>query len=276
MPPGETCPLATREATAAPGEGKGPAGQTSDVTGRAVRIGAAVLAVACGLAQACDASSAFTFDDEFSGPSGARPPANWSYDIGNRGWGNHEAETYTSSRANSYEDGAGHLVIKAVREPDGTWTSARLVTLGHFSQTYGTFAARIKFPGGAGMWPAFWLLGDNGEAGGEIDIAEEYGNPAWGNSSSSVYGQHDSASRATGDTHAGTGWHVWAMSWSSTSVKFFEDGKLLLTVKAFPGWPRSGMYMILNLAVGGSGGGPIPAATTSAEMLVDWIRVSSG
>ena len=250
-------------------------GQIRKVTGKAGTFGAAILAAACLLTQSCDASSPLTFDDEFNGVRGTPPPANWSYDIGNRGWGNHEVENYTSSRANSYLDGTGHLVIKAVREPDGTWTSARLVTLGHFSQTYGTFSARIKFPGGAGMWPAFWLLGDNGEAGGEIDISEEYGNPAWGESSASVFSQHDSINRATGDTHAGTGWHVWAVNWSPTSIEFLEDGKPLLTVKAFPGWPSGGMYMILNLAVGGSGGGKVPASTKSAEMLVDWVRVSS-
>ena len=102
------------------------------------------------------------------------------------------------------------------------------------------------------MWPAFWLLGDNGEAGGEIDIAEQYGNGIWDDSSASVYSQNDTTERVTGDTHAGTGWHVWTMSWSPTSIKFYKDGKLLLVVKPFPGWPRGKMYMILNLAVGGS------------------------
>ena len=207
----------------------GPGGRENGgtVTGQG-RLGAAALAAACLILNACAGSPALSFDDEFNGAKGAPPPANWGYDIGSRGWGNHELETYTSSRANSYLDGSGHLVIKAIREPDGTWTSARLVTSGHFSQAYGTFTARIKFPGGAGMWPAFWLLGDNGEAGGEIDIAEEYGNPAWGDSSASVYSQNDTTERATGDTHAGTGWHVWTMSWSPTSIKFYKDGKLLL------------------------------------------------
>ena len=167
-------------------------------------------------------------------------------------------------------------MIKAVRKPNGTWTSARLVTSGRFSQAYGTFSARIKFPGGVGMWPAFWLLGDNGEAGGEIDIVEKYGNPAWISSSSGIYGENDTHMQATGDTHAGTAWHVWTMSWSPASVKFFKDGQLLLTVNAFPGWPRGGMYMILNLAVGGSGGGTPPVSTKTAEMLVDWVTVSSG
>lgn len=244
------------------------------MTGRGM-LGAAGLAVACLILCACDGSPALSFDDEFNAAKGAPPPANWGYDIGGGGWGNHQLETYTSGRANSYLDGSGHLVIKAIREPDGTWTSARLVTSGHFSQAYGTFTARIKFSGGAGMWPAFWLLGDNGEAGGEIDIVEKYGNSAWGDSSSSVYSQNDTTRRATGDTHAGTGWHIWTMSWSPTSIKFYKDGKLLLTAKPFPGWPRGRMYMILNLAVGGSGGGTPPASTKSAEMLLNWVRVSS-
>ena len=125
------------------------------------------------------------------------------------------------------------------------------------------------------MWPAFWLLGDNGEADGEIDVVEAYGNPNWGGSSSSVYSQNDVIERTTGDTHAGTGWHIWTMLWTESSIKFFKDGKLLLTAKPFPGWPRAKMYMILNLAVGGSGGGTPPASRQSAEMLVDWVRVSS-
>ena len=235
---------------------------------------AVTLAAACMTLTACTPPPVHHFDDEFNGTRGAQPPPNWDYDIGSRGWGNHELETYTSSRANSYLDGSGDLVIKAIREPDGTWTSARLVTSGHFSQTYGTFSARLKFPGGAGMWPAFWLLGDNGEVGGEIDIAEEYGNPAWGDSSAVVFGQHDMTKRSAGDTHAGTGWHIWSMTWSSTSIEFYKDRKLLLTVKKFAEWPRGRMYMILNLAVGGSGGGIPPASTKSAEMLVDWVRVN--
>jgi beta-glucanase (GH16 family) len=238
------------------------------------RLWAAGLTLACLGLSGCASSPSAVLDDEFAGPPGSAPPADWGYDTGNRGWGNHELETYTPSRANSYLDGSGHLVIRARREPDGTWTSARLVTSDHFSRAYGTFSARIKFPGRAAMWPAFWLLGDHGEADGEIDIVEKYGNPAWGESSSSVYSENDTISRATGDTRAGTAWHTWTMTWSPDTIVFFEDGHRLLTVRRFPGWPRRKMYLILNLAVGGSGGGPVPAAARSATMLVDWVRVT--
>jgi beta-glucanase (GH16 family) len=64
------------------------------------------------------------------------------------------------------------------------------------------------------------------------------------------------------------------MSWSPTSIEFFKDGKLLLTAKAFRGWPQGRMYIILNIAVGGSGGGTPPASAKTAEMFVDWVRIS--
>src|SRR5438270_4755858 len=79
------------------------------------------------------------------------------------------------------------LVIRACKEKftgtDGVsrnYTSARLNTAGKFSQAYGRFEARIKIPRGQGMWPAFWLLGDNSNtvgwpSGGEIDIMENIG-----------------------------------------------------------------------------------------------------
>src|SRR5260370_18229057 len=57
------------------------------------------------------------------------------------------------------------------------YTSARLKTQGLFSQAYARFEARIKIPAGQGMWPAFWMLGnDISSVGwpkcGEVDIME--------------------------------------------------------------------------------------------------------
>ncbi len=92
---------------------------------------------------------AYAFDDEFNGPVGAAPnPAKWNYDLG-RWTDSNELETYTDSRANSYLDGQGHLVIKALRSGNGSghagYTSARLTTQGTFSRSHGNFEARIKF-----------------------------------------------------------------------------------------------------------------------------------
>ena len=57
---------------------------------------------------------------------------------------------------------------------------ARSTPPGKFDQTYGRFEARIKIPYGQGIWPAFWMLGnDIKKVGwptcGEIDIVENIG-----------------------------------------------------------------------------------------------------
>ena len=128
----------------------------------------------------------YVFDDEFDGPYGAAPdPAKWTYDLG-RWTDNNELETYTNSRANSYLDGRGHLVIRALRNGNGHagYTSARLLTQGLFSRNHGNFEARIKFDLATGTWPAWWMIGaDYPSVGwpqcGEIDIVEVYGQPGW-------------------------------------------------------------------------------------------------
>ena len=106
--------------------------------------------------------------DEFNGADGSRPDrTKWVYDIGSERWGNQEQECYTDRPDNSVVRG-GNLVIIARKEnircsagPDNDYTSARLKSEGLFSQTYGRFEARIKIPRGQGMWPAFWMLGDD-------------------------------------------------------------------------------------------------------------------
>ncbi len=125
--------------------------------------------------------------DEFDGPNGSPPdPKKWTYDLGGGGWGNQELESYTNRAENAHIEN-GNLVITARKENfEGSdhiareFTSARLKTQGLFSQTYGRFEARIKIPSGQGMWPAFWMLGDNiSSVGwpkcGEIDIMENIG-----------------------------------------------------------------------------------------------------
>jgi beta-glucanase (GH16 family) len=127
------------------------------------------------------------WSDEFHGPNGSVPDTTkWTYDIGGRGWGNNELETYTDRTQNArLQDGM--LIIQALKETfagsDGitrNYTSARLKAQDRFRQTYGRLEARVKIPYGQGIWPAFWMLGDNvGKVGwpncGEIDIMENIG-----------------------------------------------------------------------------------------------------
>jgi hypothetical protein len=105
---------------------------------------------------ACDIRTAdpavtYAFADEFDGPAGSAPdPSKWGYDVGGGGWGNDDLAVYTSSRANSFLDGKGNLVIRAtknVRTSDDqttiiTYHSARLKTFGKFSKYRGSFGRR--------------------------------------------------------------------------------------------------------------------------------------
>ena len=57
-----------------------------------------------------------TWSDEFNGADGTSPdPAKWVFDIGGRGWGNKELESYTSRTMNAQQHG-GDLVITALKE----------------------------------------------------------------------------------------------------------------------------------------------------------------
>src|SRR6267378_8495377 len=118
--------------------------------------------------QSADANWVLTWSDEFDAPDGSAPdPKKWTVETGGSGWGNDELEYYTARRTNSRVE-KGNLVIDALQEkftgPDGVtreYTSARLKTEKLFTQKYGKFEARIRIPKGQGMWPAFWMLGDD-------------------------------------------------------------------------------------------------------------------
>src|ERR1017187_289069 len=127
------------------------------------------------------------WSDEFSGTDGSAPDVTkWAIQTGGGGWGNNELESYTA-RPTNVQVAGGNLVITAIKEDytgaDGIarhYTSARMQTKGLFSQQYGRFEARIKIPRGQGMWPAFWMLGNNIDtagwpACGEIAIMETMG-----------------------------------------------------------------------------------------------------
>ena len=96
----------------------------------------------------------------------------WDYETGDgsdtqagAGWGNNELQYYTDHPENIYVQN-GVLIITARKEDFNgyNYTSGKLVTKKKFKQTYGRYEARIKVPEGSGLWPSFWLLGENYEA----------------------------------------------------------------------------------------------------------------
>jgi beta-glucanase (GH16 family) len=231
------------------------------------------------------------WSDEFDGPANTAPDsAKWVYDLGAGGWGNHELETYTDSRRNSYLDGHGHLVIEALQPAKGKFTSARLKTQGKFSIAYGRVEARIRIPYGQGIWPAFWMLGDDNKSKGwpgcgEIDVMENIGKEP-DTVHATVHGPGYSGDKGIGKSSAiaagrfADDYHVYAVEWTPDRLDFLVDGKSYHTVTpaSLPAGSKwvydHPFFLILNLAVGGSWpGNPDDTSVFPQKMLVDYVRV---
>lgn len=243
-----------------------------------------------------------TWADEFNGSAGSAPDSSkWTLETGGSGNGNNELQYYTNSTQNASLDGNGNLVITARKNTDpglqcwyGTcqYTSARLNTARTFTQAYGRYEARIKIPRGQGIWPAFWMLGDNlGSAGwpnsGEIDIMENVGkepNTVHG----TIHGPGYSGGAGIGASYSLPGgkafaddFHTFAVDWSPNALVWSVDGQTYQTrtpsdlngnrwVFDHP------FFIILNLAAGGNWPGSPDGSTSFPQtMTVDYVRVST-
>jgi len=240
------------------------------------------------------------WSDEFDGPNGSAPDAEkWAYDLGGKGWGNQELESYTNRPANVQENG-GDLVITALKEnytgSDGiarNYTSARIKTQGLYAVTYGRIEARIKIPYGQGMWPAFWMLGSDISADpwptcGEIDIMENIGKEP-STVHGTIHGPGYSAEKGisapltlSNNQKFSDDFHVYAVEWSPNRIRFYVDNRLYATrtpadLPAGTNWAYDHpFFIILNLAVGGGWpGNPDSTTVFPQQMLVDYVRVYS-
>ena len=240
-----------------------------------------------------------TWSDEFDGAEGDPPrPDRWVAEIGGEGWGNEERQYYTDDRANSALDGDGRLVLTARSDSSGLpcwygecgYTSARLITKDRFTQAYGRFEARIKLPRGQGIWPAFWLLGDDIDTvgwptSGEIDIMEYLGHEE-----DTVHGAlhgpgYDDDAEHTAPGSFADDFHVFSVDWSKDRIDFAVDGRRYHTATrpasgdgdgdADEGWVFDHpFFLLLNVAVGGRWPGDPDATTTfPQQMIVDYVRV---
>lgn len=236
------------------------------------------------------------WEDDFEGTAGAPvDPARWTHDIGrgDNGWGNAELQYYTDRADNLAQTGDGHLAFTVLEEDLGGagYTSARIKTQGLFATTYGRIEARMKLPTGAGLWPAFWMLGEDittvgWPACGEIDIMEYRGQ-----SPDIVHGSLHGPGYFAGNPLTNTyflppgqrfdeDFHVFAVEWSPGRVAWYVDDTLYhvaTSAQVPPGgrWVFDGpFFLILNVAVGGTFVGPPSDDTTFPQtMLVDYVRV---
>jgi beta-glucanase (GH16 family) len=212
------------------------------------------------------------------------------------GWGNNELQYYLEDSARLEN---GLLVITAREEDVGgkRFTSARINTRDRFAFRYGRVEARMRLPGGQGLWPAFWLLPQDDvyggwAASGEIDIMEavNLGGAGANNIHGTIhFGGGWPNNQSTGSsylvaTDATAEFHTYALEWDPTELRWYVDDVLYAMQNA---WSTTGgpypapfdqpFYLLLNVAVGGDFPGA-PNATTEfpVTMEVDWVRVYSG
>jgi beta-glucanase (GH16 family) len=220
--------------------------------------------------------------DEFN-YSGLPDASKWGNEVGFIR--NNELQYYTDRRIENsiVANGALQIIGRKESYSGANYTSASLTTDGKFSWTFGKIEARMKLPSGQGMWPAFWLLGQNVQQVGwpkcgEIDIMEhinnenrDYGTMHWDNNGHVSYG---------GNVYCDVQqYHVYSIEWDEKVITWLLDGN-----KFWEGNIENNInstdefhhpfYIILNLAIGGSWPGNPDATTLFPDTVsVDYVRV---
>ncbi|MEU9040148.1 MULTISPECIES: glycoside hydrolase family 16 protein [unclassified Kitasatospora] len=228
------------------------------------------------------------FNDAFDGDR--LDPANWTtcYDWNQDGCtnaGNHELEWY---RPQQVTVGGGSLALTAKRSTttgsDGKsypWTSG-MVSTGRDSWngqprhtfTHGYFAAAVRIPPEAGMFPAFWLLPASRTTPPELDVAEFISTTQYVQMTlhhAGPNGEDLDQWERYGPEDFAAGYHVFALDWESNSLTWYVDGVQRYQVTDPDKVPDVPMELLLNLAVGYPSSPP--QEVTSARMTVDWVQV---
>lgn len=221
------------------------------------------------------------WEDKFNGKS--LDTSTWSHETADPGWVNNELQRYTNENIKLSD---GKLLIIAKNE-NNEYTSARLITKGKRTFTYGLFEIKAKIPSGTGTWPALWMLGQNIDkvgwpACGELDIMEHVG-------------KHPNFIHSTVHNKSGYGntpytgilkiknpfdaFHIYGMEWTTEFIAYYIDGNLVYKynpkVRNPDTWPfDKPFFLIFNIAIGGDWGGPdVDEKLFPATMTVDWVKV---
>ncbi len=234
------------------------------------------------------------WSDEFEGDS--INPDNWTYDIGAWGWGNGEGQYYTDRPENArVQDGILIIEARFERFENAYYTSARLKSEGLQEFQYGRFEMRAKVPEGAGLWPAWWMLGttftrdesnpidSNWPFAGEIDIMEYIGRVPRV-TTGALHGPGYAGAGNLGrwnrqDFPIADDWHTYGIEWDEDGFTWFFDGEPFGTIGREAVGDREWVYdqpyfFLLNLAVGGLYPGPVGLDVEFPKFyLVDYVRV---
>ena len=253
------------------------------------------------------------FFDDFTSPALNRSA--WNVEVTGQVY-NNEQQAYIDSPETLYietgqsDQANGVLVIhpryrQGYVTPQGRtfdFISGRIHTRGNVEFTYGNVAARILLPEGVGLWPAFWMLGSNGEWPhcGELDIMEYVGEKDWTSVAihgPNYYGETPLVNKKFFAQPAAVHtWHVYSIDWTATHIHFSVDNELVYRVTRpmvdyYGSWVfDQNHFMLLNFALGGiypfkTNGVEtpyygLPQETVHAiqrdeiKLLIDWVKVS--
>ena len=225
-----------------------------------------------------DSNGAYLLDD-FTGTSLDR--SKWDYE-----WG-----YVRNGELQNYQDNAvvnnGILELQGRKDSNGTWTSASIISKGHFAFMYGKIECRAKIDPTWGSFSAFWTLGDSFEFGyhnwaspdtlgewwawcGEFDVMEFYsGNLTCG----TFFNDRQESGRVWYNNYDFNAWHIFSMEWLTDGTLIFRiDGNELSRTnptnnRAF----HIPHFILINQAIGASGGTPADS-TTAITQYVDWVK----
>ncbi|MBP1637876.1 MAG: hypothetical protein H6Q18_665 [Bacteroidetes bacterium] len=229
-------------------------------------------------------------DERLSGGKPALPnTTKWWYETGAGGWGNNEIQNYISGYSGADTCAAisnGTLKIIAKKRANEV-ISIRMNT--KESWTYGYFEARLRVPGGKGIWPAFWMMPKNFTSwplDGEIDIMEYVGyrpNVVQASIHSMAYYHSIGTQKTETKTiqNAETEFHIYGLEWTTDKIDAYVDGVKYFTfindkTNNKNTWPfNAPFYLKLNLAWGGNWGGSmgIDESRLPATYEIDYVRV---
>ncbi len=213
----------------------------------------------------------------------------WDYEYGYVR--NSELQEYTDSTENVYLRD-GHLVLKAIKDGRGSWTSASIHTNNKLEVGNARVEARIRLPYESGAFPAFWMLGADYEVdysrqrgrgdtwleAREIDIMEAFGKVTrvQGGVFIKAHPGATALSQYAGKSEEIdiTEFHIYAVEKSEETIKFYCDDKLYFTHEITDEGMKEPFYLLLNLAVGAAGGIP-DSSVTEMEVMVDYVRVTA-
>lgn len=244
--------------------------------------------------------------DEFN-YKGLPDSTKWRYEVGFQR--NHEEQYYTKKRAENCWVDSGHLTMTLRKEaypnadykpgstdwryskPYASYTSADIATT-NLSLQYGRVEVRAKLPYGPGVWPAAWMLGAKKKVPwpdcGEIDVMEFvgdfapniYGTIHYGSKAQTVHKQIQGVYAALPSVNLHNQFHVYAIEWDSSNIKFFFDDVLYKTTAISSTGPYANefqqpFYLIINMAFGGTWprANSYLNAVLPQKFIIDYVRI---